>query len=80
MKRASETKITRYTVDGTKYFVDIITTPDTFDARLGHRDYGPTLYMFGVPKGPHARTERDFCQMVDANLPEYLAEYEETIF
>lgn len=70
MKR-TDAKITRYT-DG-KYTVDIEQNGSSFDAWIGHKDFGVRSYMFGKEN----TTEEQFLHVVTAVLKEYEKQYRE---
>lgn len=71
--KLTDTKIARYT-DG-KFLIDIVETPDTFEAWLAYENYCVSELMFSVPKGQ--QTYDEFLETVEANLPDYERFYAE---
>ena len=66
------------------FYIDIVDAGDLWEAWLHHNRYGVQDYMFGWPKVQHpkgGKAERcsfdRFCELVEANLPEYEASFME---
>ena len=61
-----------------KYLVYITEKRDMFEAWLTRKNFGVMSFMFGSPKkqntldgNPYSISFDNFCDMVEANLPEY---------
>ena len=46
--KLTDTKITRFEDDG--FLVDIVETPELYEAWISHKSYGVSSHMFGIPK------------------------------
>ena len=79
--KLTDTKITRYEDDG--FLVDIVETPEEFEAWIGHKSYGVSSLMLGVPKQNPTlpdMTFEMFMDMVNANLAQYKEYYAKEFF
>ena len=81
MKRTNA-KITRF--ESGNWYIDIVETKDEFNAWLTRKGYGVSSHMFGSPKTQHPNDRPaltvsfdDFCDLVEGNLREYKALYNE---
>ena len=59
------------------YMVDIVTTPELFEAYLYHKNYGTKEHMFGLLKDDI--DYNSFLLIVIGNLSFYISDYEDTI-
>ena len=79
-------KLTRQTTsymvsDFSDYIVDIIELPEEWEAWLYHKDYCVKMLMFGFVKkdqNNYPIPQEMFLELVDANVNDYIDEYEET--
>lgn len=81
MKQTSQ-KITRF--DCGEFYVDIIESKTWFESWLVHKKEAEAMYMWRSPKKQHTIdgeaytiTFDYFCEMVEANLPDYKRMYKE---
>lgn len=75
----TDTKITRYRRG--HFFIDIVEMPNEFEAWLTHDCYGVSTLMFGTYKtklGTDTETEKEFLELVESNLPEYIDDFRKT--
>ena len=78
MVKIDNIKTTTYDA-GDGWRVDIIEMPGEYDAFLYKENYGVKSLMFGCPitqNGEHWTVKR-FIDLVEGNLPEYMATYKE---
>lgn len=66
------------TFESGKWIIDIVEKRDSFDAWLSIKNHGEKAYMFGSAKEqqelggtPYTVDFDMFCELVEANLPEY---------
>ena len=76
MKELKSYKTT--TFESGKWIIDIVEKRDCFEAWLSIKNYCEKSYMFGSAKKQHhvngtawTQTFDFFCEIVEANLPEY---------
>ena len=84
MFRRLTRQTTSYKVsDYSDYIVDIVELSDEWEAWLYHKDYGVKMFMFGWLKhqepfdGPKDWTHKMFLELVDANVNDYIDDYED---
>lgn len=71
--RPTNVSVIRYSYG--KFYVDIIEYADgRQEAFLAHKDYGISMGMFAIT---HGGTHREFTDLVEKALPEYVTEYAE---
>ena len=79
MKKLENITFTRY--EDEEFFIDIHEKPDMYEAWLTRKNYGVSSLMFGVPKvqpvDNSVMTPEEFLDMVERNLEEYEAYYDE---
>ena len=82
MRKVNNTTITRYK-DG-NFWIDIIETPDMYEAMIQHKEYGDASLMFGAPKKQPILPDMTldvFLDMVERNLDQekkiYMDQYGE---
>ena len=79
MKKLNNAKITRY--EEGNFWIDIVESESEFEAWLQERHCGVSSLMFGFPKeqftdGEKLVVDNDFfCELVEANLDEYIEDY-----
>lgn len=79
MKKANN-EITTYEYE-IKICVDIVETPDSFEAWIYDKDYGTKELMWGEPKKnirfnePYTQTFEGFKKLVNINIKNYIGDY-----
>lgn len=79
MKKANN-EITTYEYE-IKICVDIVETPDSFEAWIYDKDYGTKELMWGKPKKnirfnePYTQTFEGFKKLVSMNIKNYIGDY-----
>ena len=68
-------KITTY-MKGTRYFIDIVEWGQFVEAWLYRNDIGVKMMMWGEDLDVMGHTVDDFVRTVDANVREYIKQYE----
>ena len=57
---------------GEGWRVDIVTTPETYEAWIYHKDYGVKNLLFGTSTDTRFNI---FCDMIERNFEEYKQDY-----
>ena len=79
MKKVNN-KITTYEYE-IKICVDIVETPDNFEAQIYDKNYGIKELMWGEPKNnmifnePYTQTFEEFKKLVSASIKDYIESY-----
>ena len=79
MKKVNN-EITTYEYE-IKICVDIVETPDSFEAWIYDKDYGIKELMWGEPKNnirfnePYTQTFEGFKKLVNASIKNYIGDY-----
>ena len=55
------------------YLIDIVTTPEEYQAWISHKAYGVKSHMFGMPVEQQSYDE--FREIVESNADEYIEFY-----
>ena len=64
-----------------KIYVDIVETPDSFEAWIYDKDYGIKELMWGEPKNnmrfnePYTQTFEEFKKLVSTSIKDYIGSY-----
>lgn len=74
--KKTEIKTTTYSYTK-EYLVDVVETDEDYEAYIYTAENVFKLLMFGCPK--EQQTKSEFLDVVDANMDEFITEYESTI-
>lgn len=58
-----------------QFLVDVVTTPEEYEAYIYNTEYGNKMFMYGLLK--NTNSYEDVLKIVESNVEEYIADYAE---